>query len=76
MVTTVNPDPFQQLQLSSSLDGQNNSILFMTIKQIIQKAKHERMLENLKNINIKWEEFSTFSPIQIIGLYNLVNSIG
>ena len=60
---------------TTSLDGHTNHILYQTIKQIITKAKHEKMMDNIKKIHIQWEEFSTFTPIQIIGLYNLIKNI-
>ena len=58
---------------SNVMDGHTNNILYQTIKQIVAKAKQEKKLENIRELNIDWEEFKEFSPMQIIGLYNLIH---
>ena len=45
------------------MEGHTNNILYQTIKQIIAKAKHEKLMDNIKKIKISWEEFNSFTPI-------------
>lgn len=58
---------------SNVMDGHTNNILYQTIKQIVAKAKQEKKMENIRELNIDWEEFRDFTPMQIIGLYNLIH---
>lgn len=55
------------------IDGHTNNILYQTIKQIVAKAKQEKKMESIRDLNIDWDEFKEFSPMQIIGLYNLIH---
>lgn len=45
------------------LNGHTNNMVYQTIKSIIMKAKNDQLVENVKKINIEWEEFKNFSPI-------------
>jgi hypothetical protein len=45
------------------MDGHTNNILYQTIKQIVAKAKQEKKMENIRELNIDWEEFKEFSPM-------------
>lgn len=51
-----------------AIDRHTKNLIYRTIKQIGANAKEEQKRANLLNFNIEWNEFSTFSPLQVIGL--------
>lgn len=50
------------------LDRHNKNVIYSTIKSIIESAKEEKKKAHILSINIAWDEFREFTPIQIMGL--------
>ena len=50
------------------LDRHTKNVIYKTIKQIISSAKEEKKKAHILSIQLEWEEFRKFSPMQIMGL--------
>ena len=50
------------------LDRHTKNVIYKTIKQIITNAKEEKKKAHIMSIQLDWDEFRKFSPMQIMGL--------
>lgn len=50
------------------LDRHTKNVIYTTIKKIIDNAKEEKKKAHIMSINLEWEEFRSFTPIQVMGL--------
>ncbi len=50
------------------LDRHTKNVIYRTIKQIINNAKEEKKKAHIMSIQLEWEEFRKFTPMQIMGL--------
>lgn len=50
------------------LDRHTKNVIYKTIKQIINTAKEEKKKAHIMSIQLDWEEFRKFTPMQIMGL--------
>lgn len=50
------------------LDRHTKNVIYKTIKQIINNAKEEKKKAHIMSIQLDWEEFRKFTPMQIMGL--------
>lgn len=50
------------------LDRHTKNVIYNTIKQIINTAKEEKKKAHIMSIQLEWEEFRKFTPMQIMGL--------
>ncbi len=55
-------------QASAVLDRHTKNVIYKTIKQIINTAKEEKKKAHIMGIQLEWEEFRKFTPMQIMGL--------
>ena len=50
------------------LDRHTKNVIYKTIKKIITNAKEEKKKAHIMSIQLDWDEFRKFSPMQIMGL--------
>jgi hypothetical protein len=50
------------------LDRHTKNVIYKTIKNIINNAKEEKKTAHIVGIQLDWEEFRKFTPMQIMGL--------
>jgi len=50
-------------------------VIYKTIKQIITTAKEEKKKAHIMSIQLEWEEFKKFTPMQIMGLLLLRDDV-
>jgi len=50
------------------LDRHTKNVIYKSIKQIISNAKEEKKKAHIMSIQLDWEEFRQFTPMQIVGL--------
>lgn len=53
------------------MEEQTSSIIFNTLKSMEDLQKKRKRLDALANIQISWDEFKEFTPIQVCALLML-----
>lgn len=56
------------LNNGQSLDRHSKDVIYKTIKHILFNAKEDKKRSHIMSVQIEWEEFRRFSPMQIMGL--------
>eukprot|EP00347_Sterkiella_histriomuscorum_P024300 403331608 len=70
-LATQGPQQLNDIKLSypmTVLDRHTKNVIYKTIKQIINTAKEEKKKAHIMSIQLEWEEFRKFTPMQIMGL--------
>jgi len=56
------------LNNGQSLDRHSRDVIYKTIKHILFNAREDKKRAHIMSVQIDWEEFKTFTPMQIMGL--------
>lgn len=56
------------LNNGQSLDRHSKDVIYKTIKHILFNAKEDKKRAHIMSVQIDWEEFRRFTPMQIMGL--------
>ena len=56
------------LNNGQSLDRHSKDVIYKTIKHILYNAKEDKKRAHIMSVQIDWEEFRKFTPMQIMGL--------
>lgn len=58
-----------------AIERHTQHLIYRTVKQIGASAKEEQKRQSLLRINVDWDEFQHFSPLQVIGLMLLRDDV-
>lgn len=56
------------LNNGQSLDRHSRDVIYKTIKHILFNAREDKKRAHIMSVQIEWDEFKTFTPMQIMGL--------
>lgn len=66
----TNLSAYQNTSLNNgqSLDRHSKDVIYKTIKHILYNAREDKKRAHIMSVQIDWDEFRGFSPMQIMGL--------